>query len=262
MREEITIAELLFRLKDKKEKFDKLYNEFISKDLENNVFVTLKRCNNTDTLEGIDSDKFLDIANDYYSKILNIWKDFVMLSRIKDEINSRFYLYLQIPTPTSTTDERKWFSINEILMLKSSYYKDYYIKLAEKIESEYTRNSHKLSILYEKINDKDSVDRYVLARLNSLNIPFEKGYSENYEKFSKEYFNANKISFVSPIDVKFIIGQKEKYEKWCKVAEDKLFKLNMLVKIWIDETYEEHIWGVNTSKIELQEIDAKFETVV
>lgn len=260
MIEEITIAELLFRLKDKREKFDKLYKDFITKDNENNVFVTLKRQNNTSTLEGRYVEEFKDTSRDYHFKTLSIWRETILLSRIKDEVNSKLYLYL--PIPTDTSQEKRWFSVNEILMLRSSYYKNYYIKFFEKIEDEYKKNKYKLSVLSEKINDKESIDRYVLARLNSLNIPFENGYTENYDKFSKEYLDANKIEIVSSTSIESIMELKEIYEDWCKLVDDKLFKLNTFTKIWINMTQKDNPWGIDASEIlKLKEIDAKFETV-
>ena len=134
-----------------------------------------------------------------------------------------------------------------------------YIKLSETC----LRYLEKEKIQYfTPCKNKESIDRYVLARLNSLNIPIDKGYELNYKKFSDEYFNANKYELIDPIGIDIIKNTKNKYDEWCKKVDNKLFEVNMFIEIWIDLLSTDKIWGINKDIMlnRFKEIGAKFET--
>lgn len=251
MKEEMTLSELLFRIKLEKDRLESYNNILnpkedtdglttISPNNKNTIFFGISRNNSNELLTGENINDFKNKTRLLYEHIANNLATFIKLMKIKEEVNSSIDIYIESPF----TGEKKWYSIPELLILKSSYFKKYYIDFLKKLELDYNtvfENERQLSL---KANDKDSIDRYVLARLNSLNIPFEKGYYENYEKFSKEYISANKYNLIDSIGIDSILKQKEYLMNFYNKIDDKLFEANKTIKFWIDLSSND-LWGIN-----------------
>lgn len=242
MRKEMTMSELLSRIKMAKKKlYTVQYNEL---DSSGNDYKFIKTWNpNKGTINGVETSKIKEEIQSNYDSYNSQLFNLIKMMQVKEKVNCDHYL--EIPNPDYRKGGKIRATVTEVLVLKTTVIHGYYDSLLNKYIKEYNSALNLIEKYESKYLSEDTIRDYVIARLNSLqkdsSVDSIKKY---YSEYSAEYREANKMELFDPIDLKSKIDALQNWvDTFYNEIDYKLSEFNARTKIWIDLDLDEDFWG-------------------
>ena len=241
----LSISELLAKLKIYKKEIESKYNEYLNPESEeakhSKLLMTLYYDDRNVTIRGIPTEDYRKDIQSMYDSINSAVSNYTKLMMVKNAVNSTCKLTI----PSLDTGKEVEMTIDQILTLKSPSIKNYYFGIINKLKSDKELVYSALHNHEETAMSTENINRYVNAKLNSLNMSNDyDSMSANYAKFAQEYKDANKISIFDPLN---LLDKMENYESriidFYNTIDYKLLEFNSITKVWIDFDLEEDFWG-------------------
>lgn len=243
MKEIISITELLNRIKKQKKKIldiDHKYLDENSKEFSSSkLLLTLYKPIDNTTINGVDINISKENIEKEFNEIINSIRILRNLLIIKEQVNSTFTMV--VPNIFNSGKDIN-LSIAQILILKSPLIKNYYYKFINRCKNDIDIANLALEKHNENVLSNDNINRYVIAKFNSLHINIDPEYISdiekipNYEEFAKEYKSVNEVKIYDPLCI------TDKLEKISENAasfydniDTKLLEFNSTTKIVIDQ---------------------------
>lgn len=251
MKETISITELLNRIKKQKKKVLEIDNTYLNSDQESlksiKLLLTIYNPNKMENINGISIDKVEKDIKEEFNEIIDNIRTLRNLLIIKEQVNSTFKLV--VPN-IFNSDKDITLSIAQILILKSPMIKTYYYRFAERCKNDIEIVNNALNKYNDIVFNPDNINKYVIAKFNSLNINIDPNNIQmlemlpDYEKYANEYKKANTMYIYDPLNI------TEKSKKWYEnitsfydIIDLKLLEFNSITKIIIDQ--ETGYWEPN-----------------
>ena len=239
MRKEMTMSEILSRIKLTKKKLTEPVTNFNGN---NNMFVTTWNPNR-DSIKGVPAETvaetFQSNLDSVTSNLFNLYK----LLQVKETVNCTHKL--TISNPNFINGGTVEMTVSEILVLKTLAVRDYYLKMLQRFKSEYMTSTGIVEEYEERCLSDKVIRDYVISRLSSLQKDTSKeSIDACYDEYAKEYVDANKLEIYDPINVKAHIDDLQNwYDEFYNEIDYKLSEFNAKTKVWIDLDLDENFWG-------------------
>lgn len=235
------MLELLALIKKTRKEVDEIYKEYIDPAENSRSLVSLYNLNSEKTINGSPKTTVEIDIKTINEKIEKAIDQLQKLLVIKEQVNAGAMIdIVDMEGKTTST-----MSVAQLLMMKSDPIRKYKIGYLKKQRDDYAHALTSLSLYQESVMSHDKIDRYVIAKMNSLNMTPQNSSDETYSKFAKEYRDANQMQILDPLDIRVLIDKKMKqaqdfYDKLDLILLD----FNVKIKIWIDlEADYDNLWG-------------------
>lgn len=249
MLKEMTMTEVLAKISLAKKKMESAGKA--ASTTRGNIFMTVKKKNRDVTIANVNVEESKNGITANFDSTMDNFTNLYKLLMIKEAVNSN--TRIEIPNP----DFRKGGTINatitEILALygEDSISRKYYKKILDKMKSDYAQCEKIISDNEVTVLSETRITEYVTQRLAALKEnPTKAAVEANYEKYSKEYIDANSMEYVDPID---LADKIEKLENWMDEFYNninfKLSEVNSKTKVWVDLDKDDNFWGYVSNKL-------------
>lgn len=241
MRVTMTMLELLALIKKTRKEADEIYKEYIDPAENSRSLVSLYNINSGKTVNGnskVTVEQDIQLIN---AKVEEVIEKLQKLLVIKEQVNASTV----VDIVNMDGKVKSTMSIAQVLMMKSDPVRNFKIGYLKKQRDDYAHALSSLSLYQETVMSHDKIDRYVIAKMNSLNIDARSSSDETYSKFAKEYRDANQMQILDPLSIRITIDDKlKKAQDFYDKLDLILLDFNVKTKIWIDlEADYGNLWG-------------------
>ncbi len=239
----MSMTEILNNLYTLKNQIDSTIKDGLGED--SKLLLTLYNPIRNTTITGLNvEDAKVDLTTRFegFTNLIRLYEGLLL---VKEYYNSTYTLEV----PDIITGEPRELTISTILTLKSKTVKDYYFKLIEKINRDKSQIVDALEEHQTNTLSQARIDQYVNAKFNSLKMnSMQDMKNANYETFSKEYIDANRLAILDPNNIKDWGKIETNIKKFYSTIDYKLLEFNSTTKIWLDISDDGTVTNSNIMK--------------
>jgi len=239
MMELITVTELLSRIKRERENLKCLYTEYINPEtsFSSKCMINLYNPNTNLTVSGMNIDDTIAYITNIDNSIKKSFTHLQRLLMIKEQVNATSKITINSPFEE---DKKITLTIAQVLTLKSDTMRNILLEYSNKLKSDLDYAKSALSKHQKFVLHQDKVNAYVNAKLQSL----APGAEAKYLDIAQEYFEANKLEMLDPLDIiNTIDSRRRRVIEFYDIIDIRLSEFNAHTKIWIDLDNDQEFWG-------------------